>query len=440
MATNFSQSPTQSATQAATPTLLDLLLAQRNQGSNASTANNTGASITPAAGANPNGSNITVTAGHPTPFSGMTTPPPQVNPQLAAPITGPLTQQSVPTLPDGSTAPASTPGNGYDNSMAVQQVQQADAKDIPPPGGYGKSAGIYGLLPQGLQHGTLRSVLGSLGDAFLVHGGMQPEYRPRQEALAEGNALAGMDMNDPASVQAAVQRLAATGAPGALDMADKVQGQANQAALQRQMQEQNNWYRQQTVDNRTDMRLQSIVPSLGGVLSGVNSAAGYSAAYDQISRRIQRIDPKSTPEDLGLPPRDGWTPGATSGYGTTGNAEMVSTDKAAQRGVSVENNQATNASRERAATIGANSHIAAAGVSNQRPSQATDMQRIEAEVNAGKQLSPGDAAAWAKYTALPGRGRRAAPGAGGAGGFTATATGPGGQKKGWNGSAWVDIK
>src|ERR1700761_322281 len=143
-----------------------------------------------------------------------------VTPSAKKPLssfTPPVIQQSADQTP--------TPvAMNYDNSAQVAALRQAVQNDYAPPGGYNsKDSGLYGLLPQGLQHGTLRSILGHLGDAFLVGTGHQAIYQPRADRLAEGNAMAGYDQNP----EAAIQRLAATGAPDAMKDADQLQTNKN---------------------------------------------------------------------------------------------------------------------------------------------------------------------------------------------------------------------
>lgn len=333
----------------------------------------------------------------------LLTPPTQTN----IPTQTAGTQLSAPTMPSGLLsgppdpvlgASGPTAGNGYDNSMAVHQVQQANVLDQPPPGGYGKSPGIYGLLPDGLQHGTLRSILGSIGDAMLIGSGHEPMYRQNQQRLAEGNALAGYDSNDPASVQAAISRLASTGAPGALDAADKLQQSAESVQLRKTQMDYNNIQRQAMNQNRDQVRLQGMLPSVGGMLGGVDSSAKYDQAYDQIARRTKSIGQGYDPEDLGLPAKGTWTPGATSGFGMTANNEQVSADKGAQRNVSVSNNANTNASRERAAGTAAGAHVAAASIGANKPTDGTILQALTDKQNAGKTLTPAEQIVWKKLT------------------------------------------
>jgi hypothetical protein len=85
---------------------------------------------------------------------------------------------------------------------------------------------------EGMFHtkGTLRDVLGTLGDAFLIQSGNNPIYTPRrqQEKISDAySGFTGASGADPAEVQrnqqAALERLAAT--PGGAELAQKAYAQ-----------------------------------------------------------------------------------------------------------------------------------------------------------------------------------------------------------------------
>jgi hypothetical protein len=246
--------------------------------------------------------------------------------QMAPPPSQPTTaSQNLPTNIDpgsGDQSPQSV-GLNYNNSPSVAALNAQDQANMPTQVNSG-NPGLYGILPKSLQHGVLRNTLGAIGDAFLVGGGKQPTYADALGREAVGNAMAGVNYDDPNSVAAAMQRVGATGAPGSTQDADAMQKNYNDVRLRQAQMESLNQYRQSTEDNRTDMRLQQIVPTLGGVLANVKDSASYDQAYDQIQKRIQRIDPNSTPEMLGLPARGTWTQGSTAGYGTTGGQQLTS--------------------------------------------------------------------------------------------------------------------
>lgn len=306
---------------------------------------------------------------------------------------------------DQSSQPVMT---NYNNLGDVQAAQKAvgqyngvnlEAND---PG-----RGLYGLLPQSMQHGTLRNVLGALGDAFLVHSGAQPEYRPRINSEQAGAALAGVDMNDPQSVQAAATRLASTGVPGATDMANKLIEQGEQAQLRKTQMDYNNIQRQQLNQYRDTGRLQQMIPTIGGMLKNVTDSASWAQAYDQIARRTAAIG-NYKPEDLGLPPRDQYDPNTLAGFGMTANQQQVSGDKQRGQNMTQGNAAAHNATTIAAANINAGSRERAAKISASRPSEAEFLDGYEDKVNAGTN-TPEDDARWHHDTDIP-RGRRPAPG------------------------------
>lgn len=74
--------------------------------------------------------------------------------------------------------------------------------------------------------GTLRDVLGLLGDAFLVQSGNKPMYQPQRQQEKLGSALYGFT-NDP---QSAIERVAAINPEMAQDLYDKYS--TNQVKLQ----------------------------------------------------------------------------------------------------------------------------------------------------------------------------------------------------------------
>ncbi len=69
-----------------------------------------------------------------------------------------------------------------EHPQPARALQQPPApQPAPPPAepaaqGDDGNPGIYGLLPPNLQHGTLRNILGAIGDAFLVGSGREPTY------------------------------------------------------------------------------------------------------------------------------------------------------------------------------------------------------------------------------------------------------------------------
>jgi hypothetical protein len=310
---------------------------------------------------------------------------PPIDPgQLAPPLQVPDFQpQGVSQDPQGS------PYN-YNNSDASQALNAGVNADQPR-GGMA-NPGVYGLLPPSLQHGTLRNVLGALGDAFLVGSGRQPAYEERMQRQEVGNAMAGMNPEDPASVAAAAQRVAATGAAGSDQVADQMIKNSNDAALRRATLEQNNWYRQNVIQDRqnyhADQSLQRMTPYIGGMVAGAHDLPSYTSAYNRAEAIAQRIGPDYHASDFGLVDPKDWTPGSTSTVGMTGNNVQTSSDRQRGQNITQSDNAATNAARIRAAQIAAGGHVAAAQIGANRPSEAGFMNDYIQRVQQGGQTSP----------------------------------------------------
>lgn len=311
---------------------------------------------------------------------------------------GPL-DTSVPDVTSMGSPPSNPqldPGTSqnYNNSSAVQAVRAAN--DTNAPRGGSDNPGLYGLLPQNLQHGTLRNVLGALGDAFLVGSGGQATYSPRMQRQEIGDAMAGYDQNP----QAAIQRVADTGAPGAAEMASKLE-------QQRQMMEYTQQYRQQMLGNKNENVVARMAPQVGGMFAGITDPNMYAQRYKQADAIAKRIDPSYDPSVFGLPSPEEWQPSMTAHQGMTGNNIQVSSDKAAQRGVSVSNNTATNRSRIQAAGIAAGGHVTAANISSQRPSEAGTLDDLQDKQDSGQTLTPAEQQRWDRGTHITqGRGGR----------------------------------
>lgn len=332
-------------------------------------------------------------------------PQPRFNPQMQAPPGDPGPLQGAPQMqmdpqapPDpGTPQTAQPPRMNYDNSGSVGAVGAALQGEGTPRGG-SANPGVYGLLPQHLQHGTLRNILGALGDAFLVGHGDAAQYRPRMEQQEIGNAMAGMDMNDPASVQAAVQRVAATGAPGSVEMADKIQQQAEQAALRRQYMQYNQDYRQSQTDAKHESLYNRMYVTATGDLGRATSAADYAARLARWDARIKAIDPNmDAATALGVP-QDYDATAVNGNMGMTSNQTTQSSDRAAQRVQSGRDTDVRADATIRAAGIGGSTRIQAAGISANRPSDAQQRQALQDKQNRGETLTPAESESWTRLT------------------------------------------
>ncbi len=309
-----------------------------------------------------------------------------------------------PVFNKGVSQDAPPPSMNYNNSQDVRAVNDS----LTQPQGGSTNPGIYGLLPQGMQHGTLRNVLGALGDAFLVQAGDQPHYRQHMEQQAMGQAMAGVNMDDPASVSAGIQRLMATGSPGAMDMADKINQQFQQAQLRKATIDNTNVYREGVLSDRqqyhadeTNARnlstLRLNAQAMSGLVANAQTPEQYKAIHDRVEAMAQRLGLHAS--DVGLPDPEAWTPGSMNGYGATGAQVQTSFDRQRGQNLGVENNIRTNNAREGAARINAS-----------RPSEAGIDQNIIDNLDNGVPLSAGQQNWVDRHTSRNSRGGRSASG------------------------------
>lgn len=328
-------------------------------------------------------------------------PKPEMVTAEAALIPDPVLNSSVPspTLSMGAPQVSQVPNLNYNNSMAQDALNES-MKTNKPMGG-GANPGIYGLLPERMQQGTLRNVLGAIGDAFLVQSGNAATYAPRMDRQRIAQAMAGYDPEDPASVQAAIQRIAATGAPDALKIATDLQDDFNDTQLRKQSAEDTRVYRQGQAESRQDSALQRMVPYIGGMVQTAKTKEAYAAAYARADAIAKRIGPNYSAADFGLIDPSDWTPEAAAGAGLTSNNIITSSDRAAGRQTSERNTDVNAASRITAAGIGANSRIKAAQMSAGRETTAIMMADLIEKRNSGAQLTPAEQEFWNKQTTLP---------------------------------------
>lgn len=327
-------------------------------------------------------------------FSALFGDPQSTDPSAAAPVAS--------ANPLASTSP-SGPLN-YDNSAAIKAVQGTLAAN--PPQGGSDNPGIFGLLPQNVQHGTLRNILGALGDAFLVQGGRQPAYQEHMQRQEIGNAMAGYDPNDPNSVQAAISRVAATGAPGADTMADQMQKNWNDLQAKKAQMEYMAQFHQQGIDSRNQGIFQRGAPIAMGIASQAKDAADYATKYGLLDQRAKSIDPSmDASAAFGIPTPDQWAPGLFNGYGMTSNNQQVASDKAAQRTVSERDTDVRAGATIGAANIGADSRIDSAHISADKPTASGFVQYLTDKQNRGEQLTPAEQKVWDKETSIRGKGR-----------------------------------
>lgn len=270
------------------------------------------------------------------------------------------------TTPGGSTA--------YNNIPEINAIQNVASQY---PQGMNDHLGVTNMLNSKGQSGggvTLRNLLGTLGDAFLIQAGKAPIHAEQNQRQQIADAAAGFQ-NNPGI---AASRIAATAAPGSMQDAQTLYEADQQNKLRQQMQEQNNFYRQNVIQQRQAQQMDRIAPAIGAMLTSPNikTADDYKAAHDRATSMLQRIDPDATPADVGAVDPADWKPGIMTNAGMT--AGQVARNQTSQDSIA-----------ERA-------NAAAANVS--KPSNAAYIQNLASRVNNGETLGPGDQAIWNAQT------------------------------------------
>lgn len=288
-----------------------------------------------------------------------------------------------PPAPSIEQTPSRVPFN-YNNQAAAQAVDQA-VGGLPTPRGGSANPGIYGLLPERMQHGTLRNVLGAIGDAFLVQSGNDPTYGPRMDRQRIGQAMAGYDPDDPDTVQAAIQRVAATGSPDSIELADRMQKNFNDIQLRQQTAEQTGIYREGMLDSKQTAALQRYLPYVGGMVGNAKTKEQYQAAYDRAELMAQRINPDFTAADFGLVDPMDWTPENAATAGMTANNVQVAEDKDAGRETTRRGQDIGYQGKIDSANINANSRIGAATISGNKATNAVILEGLIDKQNAHDQ-------------------------------------------------------
>lgn len=263
------------------------------------------------------------------PSLGNDTPPPQPAPDAVTQV-APLTVR-----PDGDPNKPIP----YDNSRDRTALNDS-MKDI------NKPSGIWGLLPEKIQHGALRDVLGAIGDAYLQSGGHDAQYKPRQERQQAGQALAGY-ANKP---EAAIERFQATGYPGSVELGAKMQDNLTTNNIRADNNAANNQLHQDQLAqqriNQTgqqEAREENIVArmsaQIGGLASQAKTPQQYAQVYAQAETMAQRVSSRLHATDFGLVSPDIWSPGLN--LGITGGQQQASEDRAAGLVQSDTNNRRT---------------------------------------------------------------------------------------------------
>ncbi len=295
----------------------------------------------------------------------------------------PMVQQGVEQVPgfNRETPPIVVTGNqqqgepipGMDNGMVLEDAQYAQ-EQAPP------RTGMFGTK------GTLRDILGTVGDAFLMQGGRDPIYSAvrRNEKMAD--AMAGFSQNP----QAAMERLAAGGFN---DEAMKI------ASEQRQMLQEriNQGKLDATVANNAslaDDRRWGNVKDATNIIARMFGSPQAQANPEAAIAQAELIAKQAGVDLASL----GVSPGMTSD-----DMQLYS-----RRDMTV-NQQEMLPRRDRQLAISQQNADTSRQNSNKperpvTPTEAGEIARIRAKLNNGEPLSAGDKATWEKYMRPPRRG------------------------------------
>lgn len=290
----------------------------------------------------------------------------------------------------------------------IQAVEAANGAKLPRPPG--SSAGIWGLLPDKVRNSSLRDVLGAIGDGLLIREGADPIYRPRQEAQRIGQAMLGYGQ-DP---QAAIERIAQTGAPDSIKTAADLQANLQTVEARKAYNEANSDYRKEMIRQRNDSSLQRMTPYISGVIGRAKTPEEYKNAYLRLETIAKRIDPEADPTTAwGLPTPDEWTPEMTESSGMTGG--QMSRADISREAIAQRREAAQAASRDRRASIAARN--------KPQVTSASMVDGVRRRIEAGT-ASETDKQIWKRYM----EGTSGKKGSGGSGGLHPKATGSGGAR------------
>jgi hypothetical protein len=361
-----------------------------------------------------------------------------------------------PPAPPGPYVPRTVDPGQYDNTMDVKALGDVSAQDAnvaaqgtPAGGANNPIANFMG------NHGTLRSLLGTLGDAFLVQAGHQPLYQNRVDAAKLAQAAAGYTTNPGA----AADRIMASGVPGSLAEGqtgyqsfqnDEIRKQtmANEAAYRQAYLGQ----RQEGVDSlaqsRQDHEDQIARSTFGARLAAAPTQQAYDQTRQAIIAQLSKMPNSGINPDVEFPANQsdynkayGLTAGQYSRQQTTMSGQQ-------QRG---EIANMENATRQRGQDIQGGVGAQRNAVMRQNGSQTmpAQIERISQKVNQGQQLQAGEQRLWDTYnekgrkagllSSIPGLGgqRQGAPQSAPQGGPIHTYAS--GRQAQWDGHEWVPI-
>lgn len=148
------------------------------------------------------------------------------------------------------------------NRAYIEEMMDAQKKG----GQASKRSGLFGIK------GTLRDVLGAVGDHYLINKGAKPIYAPKREQELLSDALAGFTQNP----QAAIERAAGVNPEAAYKLFETVGEQRAKGATQ-----------QGLSDDRTYKRRQDFGNYAARLLSGAKTPEQQAYVMEVLGRRAR---------------------------------------------------------------------------------------------------------------------------------------------------------
>lgn len=265
------------------------------------------------------------------------------------------------------------------NDRAIEAVQADVAR--------GQEAsdrrGLFGVK------GTLRDVLGLVGDAFLVQGGRDPYYAPRRRQEQISDAMAGFT-EDPTS---AAERV------GYYDpkLGQEILGEAETSLLKKAQLESLKSTRASDIQTEELTRYRKARELIGGLFNTPGAVVN-GQINPMALKRAEQIARSAglTLEDMLI--NEGMTEQEVRDYATS-VLDPYKQERLEDYDTGLEQGQYNAESRRISAEAArTRANRPPAGRAPSKPTEASEVARIRAKLNRGESLSPGDKATWDKYT------------------------------------------
>lgn len=235
--------------------------------------------------------------------------------------------------------------------------------------------GMFGMK------GTLRDVLGVLGDAFLMQSGNAPIYTPTRRKEQISDAMAGYT-DKPLE---AIERVAYYDPTMAAELKKEYETNLLRQAQQQSLEDtRNSQIADRTIrqNDKAALATQGILSTPGAIAPDGSITPAAMQAIGQIAKGYQ-----TTPEAL----LGGLTGDAARLY-ARGRIDPYQQERLADYDVGLAQGERRTRTGERNADTA--ERRAAQGRRGSNPTEASELARIRARVNAGLPLSPGDQATW----------------------------------------------